>query len=150
MSRLTIVLFHSLLPLLISGQSVVGLWQSLHPETKLPIAYIEVYEKNHKAYARVIEIVDHSLSKVCDKCEGELKNRELTHMDVILNLKRKSQGHYKKGQIIDPSSGKVYKCFIKLETPDILKVRAYSGLPTFGKTQYWSRLKSLDVASIAE
>ncbi len=135
---------------MISGQSVIGLWQSTHPKTKSPMATLEVYEKDQEVYVRIIDITDHSLSRFCDRCKGVLKNRDLTEIDVIWNLKKKNDGHYKKGQIIDPSSGNTYKCFIKLETPEILKVRAYSGLPALGKTQFWKRLKIEDIASHSE
>jgi uncharacterized protein (DUF2147 family) len=42
-------------------------------------------------------------------------------------------------KILDPKSGKVYKCFITLQSK-ISKVRGYIGF-ALGRTQYWHRVK---------
>jgi uncharacterized protein (DUF2147 family) len=55
----------------------------------------------------------------------------------------KKEGHeYNGGKILDPKNGKTYKCYITLEGKDKLKVRGFIGISLFGRTQYWSRLKS--------
>jgi uncharacterized protein (DUF2147 family) len=45
------------------------------------------------------------------------------------------------GKVLNPGSGKLYSCYIELESPDKLKLRGYMGLPALGKTIYWSRMK---------
>jgi uncharacterized protein (DUF2147 family) len=43
------------------------------------------------------------------------------------------------GTIYDPEEGKTYKCKMNFESPNKLKVRGYIGIPTFGKTMYWTK-----------
>jgi uncharacterized protein (DUF2147 family) len=44
------------------------------------------------------------------------------------------------GTILDPESGKMYKCLLSLEDGgEKLKVRGFIGLSLLGRTQYWLR-----------
>jgi uncharacterized protein (DUF2147 family) len=45
------------------------------------------------------------------------------------------------GQIVDPESGKTYKCNITL-SPDgkSLKIRGYIGISLIGRTQTWNKV----------
>ena len=54
----------------------------------------------------------------------------------------KEDSEYTNGKILDPKNGKIYKCYITLETKDKLKVRGYIGISLFGRTQYWYRVKN--------
>jgi uncharacterized protein (DUF2147 family) len=49
-------------------------------------------------------------------------------------------GNEYNSKILDPKSGKVYKCFITLQSKDKLKV-SYIGFALLGRTQYWHRVK---------
>jgi uncharacterized protein (DUF2147 family) len=46
------------------------------------------------------------------------------------------------GKIYNRENGKTYDCLLSLQSPDELKVRAYVGMPLFGKTQIWRRVSS--------
>jgi len=61
-------------------------------------------------------------------------------LTVIKGLK-KDGDEYNSGKILDPKNGKIYKCFITLESKDKLKVRGYIGFALLGRTQYWYRVK---------
>jgi uncharacterized protein (DUF2147 family) len=45
-----------------------------------------------------------------------------------------------KGRIYNREDGETYDCVMTLLAPDQIKIRAYKGLPLFGKTQLWSRV----------
>jgi len=51
------------------------------------------------------------------------------------------KGLWEDGEIYDPKSGKTYDCYLKLETPDKLKVRGYVGISLLGRTSKWTRAK---------
>ena len=85
-----------------------------------------------------------------------LKNTQFPSMYVnengVLSLTFNSsnaQGHYfirpyfknSKIKILDPKSGRLYKCFIELEGSEKLKVRGYIGISLIGRSQIWHRLK---------
>jgi len=48
---------------------------------------------------------------------------------------------WRDGKIYNPEDGKTYSATMTLEKPDRLKVRGYVGLPLFGKSQVWSRVR---------
>ena len=45
-----------------------------------------------------------------------------------------------KGHIYNRENGETYDCLMSLAAPDELKIRAYKGMPLFGKTQLWRRV----------
>ena len=60
---------------------------------------------------------------------------------MIIKGLEKDGDEYNDGKILDPQSGKLYKCLIELENADKLKVRGYIGFSLIGRTQYWHRVK---------
>ncbi|MEL6988838.1 MAG: DUF2147 domain-containing protein, partial [Bacteroidota bacterium] len=75
---------------------------------------------------------------ICDNCPGDLENTPVVGLQIINGLS-KSGDTWKKGKILDPETGKYYKCLVVLEEDNKLKVRGYVGIPTLGRTQYWER-----------
>jgi len=124
------------------SQSVIGKWKNIDDEDGKAKAIIEIYEKGEKLYGKVHEIVDpKDRNKVCINCSGEDKNKPILGMVVIKGLHK--DGHeFNSGTILDPKKGKLYKCYITLESKDVLKVRGYIGFSIFGRTQYWYRVKN--------
>ena len=62
------------------------------------------------------------------------------HRTQILWDLQKDGDAWSGGTILDPESGKVYKCLLSLEDGgDKLKVRGFIGLSLLGRTQYWLR-----------
>lgn len=123
------------------SQSVLGKWKTIDDLTGEAKSILEIYEKAGKIYGRVIEILDPNHKKeVCTKCDGENKNKSIVGMTIINGLK-KDGNEYNSGEILDPKTGKTYKCVLLLESKDKLKVRGYLGIPLIGRTQYWLRVK---------
>ncbi|WP_299160465.1 DUF2147 domain-containing protein [uncultured Tenacibaculum sp.] len=125
----------------IYSQSIFGKWQNIDEETNKVDSVIEVYEKNGKAFAKIIEITDEDRQNaVCDKCKGKRKNIPILGMNILTGLK-KDGDEWSGGKILDPKNGKEYKCYIKLENNNKLKIRGYIGFAAFGRTAYWYRNK---------
>ena len=121
--------------------SVVGKWKTIDDATGKPISVIEIYEKNGLYYGKVDEVLDpNSKNKTCVNCPGADKGKPIIGLVVMKGLK-KDGNEYTDGEILDPKHGKLYKCYIKLESADKLKVRGYFGISLFGRTQYWHRVK---------
>ncbi len=92
-------------------------------------------------YARIVEIFEKEhRNKKCTLCSGEDKDKPILGLIIIKGL-RKEENEYSNGKIVDPKIGKYYKCYVKLEENDKLKVRGYIGVPLLGRTQYWFRVK---------
>jgi uncharacterized protein (DUF2147 family) len=124
------------------NQTVIGKWKTIDDETGKAKSIVEIYEKSGKIYGKVIEILEEEhRKKVCSNCSGEDKNKPILGMIVIKGL-TKEGNQYARGKILDPKNGKLYKCYITLESKDKLKVRGFIGISLFGRTQYWYRVKS--------
>jgi len=129
----------------INAQTIFGKWYSKDETGKIDSA-IEVYEKNGKAFAKIIElwyrgsrVTDpKGQNAVCDLCEGENKGKKKLGLNILEGLK-KDGNKWSGGTILDPRNGKVYKCYIELINPHKLKIRGYIGISLLGVTAYWER-----------
>lgn len=119
---------------------VTGMWKTVGDADGTEKSIVEIYEKEGKYYGKVVKLLPAAKHKTCERCPGDLKDRPITGMVVLKDLKKTSTGAHN-GKAIDPSNGKTYNCFIELENPDKLKLRGYIGVPSIGRTQYWYRVK---------
>lgn len=124
----------------IQAQSVTGKWKTIDDETGKAKSIVEISEKNGKMYGKVIEILTDKKDAKCDKCSGADKGKPVKGLTIIKGLK-KDGSEYSGGTITDPSSGKEYKCVIKLNGTEKLDVRGYVGIQALGRTQTWVRVK---------
>lgn len=134
-----VILLILLVTFSISSQNIFGKWESLDPETRTVDSVIEVYEKDGKAYAKIIEIKDETKrAALCTYCKDEKKNKPVLGMDILTGLE-KDDDEWSGGAILDPRNGKIYQCYIKLVNANKLKLRGYIGISLFGKTEYMER-----------
>ncbi|WP_310377547.1 DUF2147 domain-containing protein [Flavobacterium sp.] len=141
MNKIIIFILLLLFSITIHSQTVIGKWKTIDDETNQPKSIVEIYEIKGKIYGKVIEIIElEHKNKVCSNCSGDDKNKPILGMTIIKGL-IKDKTEYSAGKILDPKNGKLYKCYITLETKDKLKVRGYIGISLFGRTQYWYRVK---------
>ncbi|GFD76109.1 MULTISPECIES: DUF2147 domain-containing protein [Tenacibaculum] len=139
MKKILFALLFTTVSLSMSAQTIFGKWENRDEETNKVDSVIEVYKKDGKAYAKIIEITDKNRQEaVCDKCSGKRKNNPILGMNILTGLK-KDGDEWSGGKILDPKNGKEYKCYIKLENDNKLKIRGYIGFAAFGRTAYWYR-----------
>lgn len=125
------------------AQSVIGKWKSVDDDSGKVVGIVNIYEEKGKIYGTVEEItLEADRNKRCTNCTGEDKNKPILGLTVIKGLVKDGDEYY--GHILDPKYGKLYKCYIRLESPNKLKVRGYIGFSLLGRTQYWHRVKSMD------
>lgn len=123
------------------AQSVIGKWKTIDDETGAAKSIVEIYQNNGKVYGKVVQILEKGKEdKVCEECKGDKKNKPIKGMVIIDGLS-KNDDEWDGGKILDPKSGKEYKCVISLENENKLKVRGYVGFSLLGRTQYWTRVK---------
>lgn len=124
------------------AQSPLGKWKSVDDKTGDTKAVVNISEQNGRLVG-VIESLyrkpDEDPHPVCDQCEGALKNQPIIGLRIIEGMVADGDG-YSGGTIIDPATGKSYKCKITVEDGGAkLNVRGYVGTPMFGRTQVWVR-----------
>ena len=121
------------------SQNIFGKWNSFNEETNKVESVIEVYEKDSKAFAKIISIKDPSRSSAkCEACSGKRKNAPILGMNILTGL-NKDGNEWSGGKIVDPKNGKEYKCYIQLLDKNTLKLRGYIGFSMFGRTAIWKR-----------
>jgi uncharacterized protein (DUF2147 family) len=134
---LIIILFTTTISL--SSQTIFGKWNSKNDDTGEIDSIIEVYMKEGKAFAKIVEIKDtRRQSAVCDLCTGKNKDKPILGLNILTGLE-KDEDEWSGGKILDPRNGKIYKCYIQLEGSNKLKIRGYIGLAFLGKTAFWER-----------
>ncbi|MHC5202664.1 DUF2147 domain-containing protein [Myroides sp. LJL119] len=125
----------------LNAQSVIGKWKTIDDATGKEKSIVEIYKQDQKYYGKIIELLNPSSENpLCTKCSGERKNQPITGLVFITNMQEKS-GELSGGRILDPETGKEYKCTIKLDGPDRLDVRGFVGISLIGRTQSWTRVK---------
>lgn len=125
----------------VSSQSVIGKWKTFDDKTGDAKSIVEIIEKDGKVYGKIIEILNpEKKNDKCTKCLDQDKDKPLKGLTIIRGLKKNGK-EYSDGEILDPSSGKLYKCTISLESKDKLKVRGYVGISAFGRSQIWNRVE---------
>ncbi|MDP2069681.1 MAG: DUF2147 domain-containing protein [Lutibacter sp.] len=123
------------------SQSITGKWKTIDDETGKERSIVEIYESEGKIYAKIVKLLEKSEeNRVCENCKGANKNKPLKGLIVIDGLK-KDGDEWNGAKILDPKTGKEYKCYLTLEEPNKLKVRGYLGFALLGRTQYWYKVK---------
>jgi len=124
----------------LSAQTILGQWETYDDKTNEKKGLIEIYESNGEYTAKIMATYTGPSDSICEKCKGKKKNQPIIGMQIIEGLEKKGDS-YEGGTILDPESGKVYKCYLELVEDDKLKVRGFIGFSLLGRTQYWKRKK---------
>jgi uncharacterized protein (DUF2147 family) len=123
------------------SRGVIGRWNTIDEVSGKALSVVEIFESNNRIYGKVVEILNpKNRNNTCKDCPGDDNNKPVLGLIIIKGLV-KDGTEYNDGKILDPKSGKVYKCYIELENPNKLKVRGYLGFSLLGRTQYWERVK---------
>jgi uncharacterized protein (DUF2147 family) len=117
----------------------VGLWKTIDDKTGRPKALVRIFERNGELFGKVEAGLDGHKERVCDLCKDERKNQLVGGMEVIRHMK-KSGDEYVGGDILDPDTGRVYRCKLRVEDGGKkLDVRGFLGFSLLGRTQTWIR-----------
>ncbi len=124
--------------------SPLGLWKTFDDKTGSARAIVRIYEQDGKLFGRIeSSFAPGAEHRVCDVCTDDRKNQPIIGLLIIRNMASKD-GEYSGGDILDPDSGTVYRCKIRLDqNGGRLIVRGYIGFALLGRTQIWQRQESL-------
>jgi uncharacterized protein (DUF2147 family) len=122
-----------------------GLWETIDDKTGLARSHVRIVDNGGVLEGRVEKVLnkqpDDDPDGLCRKCEGARKDKPVVGMTILWGLKR-DDDVWKGGEILDPKSGKVYKCKMELiEDGRRLKVRGFIGVSLIGRSQTWNRLE---------
>jgi len=116
--------------------SVAGDW-TINGSDNKPKSVVALTETNGVVSGKIIKVYNkEGKEAVCSKCSGEWKDKPLTGLPLVWDLKKKSDTEWVDGKILAPKKGKIYPCSATLSSDGkTLKVKISSGL--LGKTQTW-------------
>lgn len=126
---------------LVYAQSPVGTWATVDDETGQSKSHVRIYERNGKLYGVIDKLLIKPTSELCTECKGDKKDKPLLGLNILYNLSKSNEEEWSGGYVLDPKSGKVYKCTIFMESDNVLKLRGYLGFSMLGRTQYWKRVQ---------
>lgn len=126
-----------------AAETVAGTWRTFDDKTKQPNGQVIVYEENGLFYGKIDPSFksEDKTEKFCTKCSGEFKDKPFANLRFMWNFKR-SGDEYNDGKILDPNTGDIYSATMKLDDDGkTLVLRGYLGIPMFGSSQRWQRIK---------
>lgn len=145
--------FWLLIALVLTGQSYadnspIGTWKTIDDASGEAKSYVEIWKDgNNVLHGKITKLLgrDDADTVVCDVCTDSRKDQLIQGMKILRNFTQKKSDDptfWENGKILDPANGKEYSCnLIVLDDGKKLKVRGYIGLPAFGRTQFWYRVK---------
>lgn len=125
---------------LAAGPSLTGLWKTIDDKTGQPRGMVRIYESNGEYFGKVEAILKpEDRGQRCVPCTDERKNQPVLGMVILRHMQPHGED-YSGGDILDPETGSVYRCKLRLvEGGGKLKVRGYIGFSLLGRTQVWVR-----------
>lgn len=116
----------------------VGKWKTIDDTSGESRSVVDIFERDGRVHGKVMRIFHkpgEDPDPVCDECpeDDPRYKMKVIGMEIIKDME-KSDDEYSEGTILDPESGKIYRCKLWLEGSD-LKVRGFWG--PFYRTQTW-------------
>ena len=117
---------------------IVGNWLNEERTGK-----IEIYKEGSNYWGKIIWLKE-PLDKVTGKPrtdnlnpDPKLKEAPLLGLVILKNFVFDGDKEWNGGTIYDSKNGKTYRCYIRFESPLILKIRGYIGISLLGRTTHW-------------
>jgi uncharacterized protein (DUF2147 family) len=122
--------------------SLVGVWKTIDDKTHAARGTVRLYEENGAIVGRIATTADPKDARdVCDLCPGDRRNKPIIGLIFLRNMKKQGS-EYGGGDILDPDTGRVYRCKITVEDGGKkLLVRGFVGFSLLGRSQVWIREK---------
>jgi uncharacterized protein (DUF2147 family) len=143
----TLTLITSILPICsiasdFKADDILGTWLS---EKKDGVIKISKDDKSFRGHLIAFKKKEEDLGKIVldvNNPDEKLQKRKLRGIEMFWGF-HFDDDEWSGGKIYDPVSGKTYKSYMSLEDKDTLNLRGYVGIPLFGRTSVWTRIKKL-------
>jgi uncharacterized protein (DUF2147 family) len=126
------------------AQTVNGVWQQIDPETGKVGALVTFTESGgvfSGSFSKLFPDPGDDPNPLCHKCPDGRRDKPLLGLVFIEGMQRSGLA-YEGGTILDPETGTLYSANMQLSRDgNTLEVRGYVGIPLFGQSQTWKRVK---------
>lgn len=121
--------------------SPAGVWRTVDDKTGQPKGEVRVFDQDGRWFGQITRVYDSKDAQSrCDDCQDERKGQPIVGLTIVRNMTLKN-GEYVDGDILDPDTGKVYRCRFRLaDGGEKLVVRGFIGFSLLGRTQTWTRM----------
>ncbi len=104
---------------------------------------IEIYRCAEKLCGKLIWIAepirDGAPATDRNNPDPALRQRPLCGLVMLGGFVPIETNRWGEGWIYSPENGKTYRAQMRIDGPNVLKLRGYVGIPLFGETQTWTR-----------
>lgn len=122
-----------------SQDEVFGTWKTIDDVDGEATSHVFIEQIDGKLHGKISKLLNEDPNSVCIMCKDDKKDKPIIGLEIIWDM-AEDDGQWSGGRILDPESGKNYKCKIKL-VDGVLEVRGYIGIPALGRTQKWYRVE---------
>ncbi len=122
------------------ADDILGTWLNEEATGK-----VTLYKEHGKYYGKLVwlrEPNDKETGKPrTDKenPEAKLQSRPLIGLVNMKDFTFDGKEEWSGGTIYDPKNGKTYKCYIRFDGANKLKIRGYVGVSMLGRNTYWTK-----------
>ena len=118
----------------------VGLWEPLDGSGK-PEGLIRIFEAGGLYYGEIEpSSPGDDRNARCTRCTGKRHDQPIIGLVIMRHLKPEN-GEYVDGDILDPNTGHVYDCTLRLtDGGRRLLMRGFLGISLLGRSQIWRRV----------
>jgi len=123
-----------------AGPSPAGRWKAVDDKTGVARGIVRIYEDHGALFGKIeAALKPKEAEEHCDLCTDDRKGKPIIGLVVLRGL-RKQGDEYGGGDILDPDTGIVYRCRLRLlDEGKRLLVRGYVMVPILGRSQIWIR-----------
>jgi len=120
--------------------SPVGRWRTFDDQTGREQGVVRIAEHDGTLTGFIESTSDPAdAERRCDLCDGERHDKPLLGLQIINGLHWDGET-WSGGGILDPQTGRVYRCIIRIaDSGRTLIVRGFLGLELLGRSQNWRR-----------
>ncbi len=118
-----------------------GLWQTVDDRTHQPKGEVRLFTRDGRLFGQITRVFDSKdAASRCDDCTDERKGQKIEGL-LILREMKPAHGEYEGGDILDPDTGRVYRCRLRVtDGGQHLVVRGFLGISLLGRSQTWTRV----------
>lgn len=122
-------------------QTPAGEWQTFDDKTGQAKGEVRLYEQDGHWLGQITRVYDSKDAQSrCDECRDDRKGKPIVGLVILRNMTL-ANGEYSGGDILDPDTGKVYRCKFRLaDGGEKLMMRGFLGFSLLGRTQTWVRV----------
>lgn len=123
------------------AQTAAGEWRTFDDKTGQAKGEVRIFEQNGHWFGEVARVYDSKDAQSrCDACKDDRKGKPVLGLTILRNMTL-ADGEYSGGEILDPDTGKVYRCKFRLvDGGEKLEIRGFLGISLLGRTQTWVRV----------